>query len=163
MGVYDSVMVPCPSCGEKQEAQSKSGKCLLEFFELSEAPDDVLADVNRHAPFKCKCGTTFFVELETKTVGKSAQWPSSTSDIDNRNFVIERLYSMLKAPKMWAFTCEAFVAQIVVLLELMKVPQVRDFQREMFGGGSSTPSAYLRQELEDEWAKKAISRALELL
>lgn len=63
MGLFDSVMVPCPKCGVGQEAQSKSGPCLLGFFPLESAPADVMEDVNRHAPFTCSaCGTKFKVE-----------------------------------------------------------------------------------------------------
>lgn len=72
MGLYDSVRVSCPKCGQDQYAQSKSGPCDLDIFEsLAETPVDVLADVNRHAPFECtKCGTYFEVDLkvEAKTV-----------------------------------------------------------------------------------------------
>ena len=62
MGVYDTVFVPCPDCGEVYPAQSKSGDCLLQDFELNEAPHDVMADVNRHAPFTCECGCVFEVK-----------------------------------------------------------------------------------------------------
>lgn len=64
MGVYDTVMVPCPACGERAGFQSKSGRCMLETHTLEDAPDDVLLDVNRHAPASCaKCGTLFAVEI----------------------------------------------------------------------------------------------------
>lgn len=69
MGVYDTVKVPCPKCGTKAEAQSKSGDCVLAVYDLSTAPDDVLGDVNRHAPFECEeCGTKFKVALFAPTV-----------------------------------------------------------------------------------------------
>ncbi len=64
MGMYDIVFVPCPTCGERGEFQSKSGDCTLETYELDEAPDDVLRDVNRHAPLRCHvCGTRYAVEV----------------------------------------------------------------------------------------------------
>jgi hypothetical protein len=66
MGMFDSVMVPCPSCGERAEFQSKGGDCTLATYELHEAPSDVLSDVNRHAPKECrKCATRFSVETTT--------------------------------------------------------------------------------------------------
>jgi hypothetical protein len=66
MGVYDSIMVPCLKCGTRVEFQSKSGPCELEVFKLEEAPLDVLADVNRHAPLDClKCGTWLAIEEES--------------------------------------------------------------------------------------------------
>lgn len=62
MGMYDTVWVPCPECGEKSGFQTKSGPCLLREYELDAAPLDVLLDVNRHAPNQCeKCGTLFQV------------------------------------------------------------------------------------------------------
>ena len=66
MGMFDTVLVPCPNCGEKAEFQSKSGECLLEVFELKDCPDDILANVNRHAPVTCDCGTAFEVDLEKR-------------------------------------------------------------------------------------------------
>lgn len=66
MGMFDTVKVPCPKCGELEEAQSKGGECNLDVFTLAEAPPAVLSDVNRHAPFKCqKCGAVFNVQLFT--------------------------------------------------------------------------------------------------
>ena len=53
MGMYDSVMVPCPKCGTKIEFQSKGGNLDMMVYELDEAPSDVLSDINRHAPYCC--------------------------------------------------------------------------------------------------------------
>lgn len=65
MGMYDTVMVPCPTCGERAEFQSKSGRCMLETYTLEEAPDEVLFDVNRHGPNTCtKCKTQFSVAVK---------------------------------------------------------------------------------------------------
>lgn len=65
MGCYDTVLVPCPKCGEKAEFQSKGGDCLLRTFELSDCPPDVMLDVNRHAPCQCpKCSTYFKVDYK---------------------------------------------------------------------------------------------------
>ena len=64
MGMFDTVMVPCPTCGESSEFQSKGGDCTLETYALEDAPDDVLLDVNRHAPNCCqKCNTLFGIEV----------------------------------------------------------------------------------------------------
>ncbi len=62
MGMYDTVLVPCPNCHQKYPAQSKSGPCYLDTFQIDNVPDDVAEDVNRHAPFTCaKCGEVFSV------------------------------------------------------------------------------------------------------
>jgi predicted RNA-binding Zn-ribbon protein involved in translation (DUF1610 family) len=73
MGMFDSVMVPCPTCGTKTEAQSKSGECSLAVYDLSNAPASVLADVNRHAPFLCdNCGMLFSVQIVPVAVAYTA-------------------------------------------------------------------------------------------
>lgn len=67
MGMYDTVLVPCPACNVRAEFQSKSGACELETYLLDEAPDDVLLGVNRHSPSRCvECGTLFGVEVSTQ-------------------------------------------------------------------------------------------------
>ena len=64
MGCYDSVMVPCPKCSTVSEFQSKSGECLLREYTLENCPEDVLGDVNRHAPNRCEmCGTEYGVSI----------------------------------------------------------------------------------------------------
>jgi len=69
MGMFDTVNVPCPKCGEISQFQSKGGDCVLAEYELHTAPADVLSDVNRHAPNTCeKCGTQFAVTVITKAV-----------------------------------------------------------------------------------------------
>ncbi len=69
MGCYETIEVPCPKCGEIEEAQSKSGPCAMSQYTLKNVPIDVLQDVNRHAPFQCsKCGTYFQVEFSVAPV-----------------------------------------------------------------------------------------------
>lgn len=69
--MFDTVMVPCPSCGEVYAAQSKGGECMLANYELAEAPPAVLMDVNRHGPFRCgKCGEIFRVEVKVTATAK---------------------------------------------------------------------------------------------
>lgn len=66
MGMYDTVLVPCPNCGHKNEIQSKGGDCFLNEYELHDAPTDVLSDINRHAPHECeKCESGFSIHLKT--------------------------------------------------------------------------------------------------
>ena len=66
MGMYDSVMVKCPNCGEEHEFQTKSGNCFLGVYTLEDCPDDVIADVNRHSPYECDCGEVFQVDIPTR-------------------------------------------------------------------------------------------------
>ena len=63
MGMYDTVKVPCPKCGHREDFQSKRGNCNLDTFSLKKAPKSVLVNVNRHSPYTCeKCNTVFAVK-----------------------------------------------------------------------------------------------------
>lgn len=89
MGLYDTVMAPCPDCGTRSEFQSKGGACLLRTWTLPEEaadiPADVLSDVNRHAPNECgECGTQYYVAVDRTQCGhcgastygpRTATWP----------------------------------------------------------------------------------------
>ena len=68
MGMFDSIMVPCPECGKKYEAQTKTGQRLLETWDLEDAPIEALMGVNTHAPFTCSCGTEFEVKFKVQVV-----------------------------------------------------------------------------------------------
>lgn len=59
MGMFDSIWITCSDCGEKVEAQSKSGDCLLNSYTPDSVPADVAIDANRHAPYTCKCGARY--------------------------------------------------------------------------------------------------------
>jgi len=59
-------MVNCPRCGKEHEFQSKSDDCLLKVYTLENCPDDVMANVNRHSPYKCDCRTLFQVDIATR-------------------------------------------------------------------------------------------------
>ena len=76
MGCYATVLVPCPKCGTEADFQSKGGECLLAVFKLADAHEDVLSDVNRHAPHTCdKCGTKFSAGIVKKAVRGSYAEP----------------------------------------------------------------------------------------
>ena len=45
MGMFDTVYVKCPGCGERVGCQNKSGGCYLDEYELDTAPIEVLADI----------------------------------------------------------------------------------------------------------------------
>lgn len=60
MGLYDTILFPCPNCGHQMEAQSKSGPCALSRFSHDHVPASIAADANRHAPFTCPgCGAEY--------------------------------------------------------------------------------------------------------
>lgn len=71
MGMYDTILVPCPKCGEKGYFQTKGGECTMEDYEFERAPADAMSDVNRHGPHECvKCGTWFEVAFKIEVTEK---------------------------------------------------------------------------------------------
>ena len=82
MGMFDSVMVKCPECGEEIEFQSKAGECLCEVYPEENVPVVVAADISgeKCVCHKCQTPFTIFTELvshvrvrgvrDTKKVGE---------------------------------------------------------------------------------------------
>jgi len=64
--MYDSIWIRCPKCKKVNEFQSKSGDCLLHNYNLTNCPDDVLENVNRHSPCNCKCGASYEVDINQR-------------------------------------------------------------------------------------------------
>lgn len=73
MGMYDTIMAPCPRCGTKNGFQSKGGDCDLSTYELNEAPADVLSDANRHPVACADCGTPYKIVVKTITVASVSE------------------------------------------------------------------------------------------
>lgn len=59
MGCFDWITFRCPDCGSELDAQSKSGDCLLNSYDHKEVPVSVSLDANRHAPYRCECGSAW--------------------------------------------------------------------------------------------------------
>lgn len=74
MGLYDTVLVGCPKCGKTHGFQSKGGKCKMRTYSMGRCPDDVMGDVNRHAPCHCDCGTLFKVDMRTREAVIVGHW-----------------------------------------------------------------------------------------
>ena len=56
MGMFNYIYLTCPKCGEEVKTQSKGGSCLLEHFDVSEAPHGDLEYIDGES-IKCpKCG-----------------------------------------------------------------------------------------------------------
>ena len=68
MGMYDTIWVNCPNCGEEIGFQSKSGDCVLGNYTLIDAPDNVMANANRHSPLDCDCGAKLEIDIINRTV-----------------------------------------------------------------------------------------------
>lgn len=62
MGMYDTVLVPCPECEHENEIQSKAGRCMSVTYRLDMVPRVVLDDIEVHGVVVCpSCGHYFDV------------------------------------------------------------------------------------------------------
>ena len=66
MGMYDIIWAKCPNCNEDLDFQTKGGECYLANYELDNAPDDAMSNVNRHSPLECKCGNKYEVDITNR-------------------------------------------------------------------------------------------------
>lgn len=66
MGMFDSVMVPCPSCGTVNEFQSKGGLCQLRCYTPENAPADVLGDAVANVEKCSNCGEEYRLQVRCK-------------------------------------------------------------------------------------------------
>lgn len=65
MGMFDSVWVPCPKCGERHEFQSKAGDCGCHSYTLETAPQIVLFDISGEQRVYCdKCDSVFLLNID---------------------------------------------------------------------------------------------------
>lgn len=63
MGMFNSIYVKCPSCGERVEFQSKSGSCHLNEYNIEDAPNQEVVGIIGDSVY-CKCGHLVKVEDE---------------------------------------------------------------------------------------------------
>ena len=68
MGLFDSVLVLCPRCGNSVEFQSKSGDCdLVNYTSIHEIPIAILNDFRKHQFEVCEdCGVLVGVRLDLR-------------------------------------------------------------------------------------------------
>lgn len=64
--MYDTILIPCPWCGEINGEQTKQGACMMEDFNLSEAPAWVLEAVNGLDARCYHCDKRFSVEAKVE-------------------------------------------------------------------------------------------------
>lgn len=56
MGMFDSVMIRCPKCGEQVEFQSKAGPCNLERYDQTCVPIEVAKSIEGDSESCGGCG-----------------------------------------------------------------------------------------------------------
>lgn len=74
MGVYNTILVECPECGEILEFQTKSGSCALRHYHISKVPEEDIKGILGDSICCYKC--------ETKvTIGKEKIKPKDFSHL----------------------------------------------------------------------------------
>lgn len=87
MGMFDSVLVKCPSCGKEVEFQSKARgwNCYLNSFRVNKVPEEIALDLDSSIE-ECTCGTKIilkyrgmskYVKMEIGLIGETDE------DLDN--------------------------------------------------------------------------------
>jgi hypothetical protein len=61
--MFDSVIAPCPKCGEDLEWQSKAGECLLNRYPVTMVPMEIAADVDKEWAYCEACKESFQLRL----------------------------------------------------------------------------------------------------
>jgi predicted RNA-binding Zn-ribbon protein involved in translation (DUF1610 family) len=67
MGMFDTVYVECPGCGEEVEMQTKTGPCLLGQYSLDSAPPEVLLGVANEPECCPECFEEFIIRARVFT------------------------------------------------------------------------------------------------
>ena len=60
MGMFDTVVVECPSCQRKLDFQSKAGKCNLQKYVLADVPIAIAEDLDTTKRI-CICGESIIL------------------------------------------------------------------------------------------------------
>ena len=65
MGMFDSVLVKYPDCGEIVEFQSKAGDCSLKQYSIKNMPLDIACDLDGESK-SCICGRVVKIKIKNK-------------------------------------------------------------------------------------------------
>lgn len=84
---------------------------------------------------------------------------------DIKLHALELLDKMHTAPAMWAYTKEAFVAQVAIILDFTGDMSGQDFMRKMFPRPSNMTVLVttLTGPFEDSWAREVVNYAKPLI
>ena len=66
MGMFNTILVPCPNCGEEIEFQTKSGTRMLERYNISRVPEEEVRGILGRTTECIECGYTIEIEVIQK-------------------------------------------------------------------------------------------------
>jgi len=81
MGCFDTLLIPCPSCGKVRHEQSKAGSCILVDYSIDEAPANILADLSGTV-FICKrCAANFKIQFPVRATVERCTYLDDDDDV----------------------------------------------------------------------------------
>ena len=73
MGMFDSVYIECPYCGDKTEVQSKSGDCTLDTYNQYNVPIAVAFGLINRADTCDNCNKIILVIENSKRIPENVE------------------------------------------------------------------------------------------
>ena len=68
MGMYDSVYIECPKCGEQVEFQSKAGECDLTTYNRFTVPANIAMDIEQDIETCRNCNAKVRLHVQTTVI-----------------------------------------------------------------------------------------------
>lgn len=68
MGMFDSVMAKCPSCGGEVEFQSKAGRCNLDVYYTEDVPTEIAKDLSGQYENCRKCSFAVRLDIAPRSI-----------------------------------------------------------------------------------------------
>jgi len=65
MGMFNTIYIECPKCKKRIGAQTKSGTCLLDGWNLENAPNQEIRGILGET-YHCQCGHVIQVNEDTE-------------------------------------------------------------------------------------------------
>jgi hypothetical protein len=81
MGMFDTVVVFCPSCNAENEFQSKAGECRLKRYKYTSVPQEIAISLAGSSTPCIACGMDITLEYEGAPTGV-AMTVSTGNDYD---------------------------------------------------------------------------------
>jgi hypothetical protein len=80
MGMYDTIFMECPKCGEMNEEQTKWGPCRLHEYTIDDASPDAIEKFVQD-PVKCRsCGKKYIVKMLQRPIYKVVSYNEDDED-----------------------------------------------------------------------------------
>ena len=83
-GTFDTVMVPCPSCGITVDFDTQKGPCNMERYMVTDAPPAIAGALHARTETCKRCGTIISLHVAYIIHIKTDKLPEDDTDEDDR-------------------------------------------------------------------------------